>query len=524
MDFNRAVPEIGGVYSVNIIHERVITEPERLCHNFERAGQANSVFRNITAISENFHAGFAGFIKFAAIFRIDIAGQIKALAIRAVHTVKHNGAMSLPRHFGQFPQMFGPARRRAVGEFRKRRAARKRDVFDFNVTKRPGLVFEEYIDAAILAVFDLAPQRPVTAELWYQAGLYSGFDNFIGRSGVDANIGRADLYDVPIILQLAFRVVRCCDPDDRAFILHAHHGTCVGAMGGDDLAVQVYVGQKPFVAFDQTAFLEGTREFHIAISMEHPHIGGKPKEGLMDTTTVTAGVILIGDELLSGRTRDTNLGDIAWFLEPLGVQVGEARIISDNADTIVETVRTFAGRFDYVFTTGGIGPTHDDITADCIAKAFNVGISERADAIDALRERYGEEELNAARRRMARIPDGASLIKNPVSQAPGFQTENVFTLAGVPGIMRGMLQDIGHRIKGGAAVYSRTVLAAGIGEGDAAGPLAEIEKAYSGVSIGSYPFFDENMRGANFVARGRDQNILDQVEADLKALVETLGA
>ncbi len=242
----------------------------------------------------------------------------------------------------------------------------------------------------------------------------------------------------------------------------------------------------------------------------------------MTQKTVTAGVILIGDELLSGRTQDTNLSTIAKWLEPLGVQVGEARIVADDADVISETVRSFSDRFDYVFTTGGIGPTHDDITADCIANAFGLGISEREDAIEMLRERYELSELNTARRRMARIPDGASLIKNPVSQAPGFQTNNVFTMAGVPSIMRGMLPDIEHRIKGGAKVYSRTVTAEGIGEGDAAAGLAEIEKAHAGVSIGSYPFFNADLRGVNFVARGRDEAVLDAVERELRALVASI--
>ena len=244
----------------------------------------------------------------------------------------------------------------------------------------------------------------------------------------------------------------------------------------------------------------------------------------MSTKNVTAGIILIGDELLSGRTQDTNLSTIARWLEPLGVEVGEARIVADDADIISRTVRAFSERFDYVFTTGGIGPTHDDITADCIAAAFGLGISERADAIKVLRERYELEELNEARRRMARIPDGASLIKNPVSQAPGFQTKNVFTLAGVPSIMRGMLLDIEHRIEGGAKVYSRTVTASGIGEGDAAAPLAKIEKAHEGVSIGSYPFFNAELRGVNFVARGRDEAQLDKVEAALEKLVVTLSS
>lgn len=242
----------------------------------------------------------------------------------------------------------------------------------------------------------------------------------------------------------------------------------------------------------------------------------------MTQINVTAGIILIGDELLSGRTQDTNLSTIARWLEPLGVQVGEARVVADDAEIISNTVRHFSDRFDYVFTTGGIGPTHDDITADCIATAFGLGISERDDAIEMLRERYELSELNAARRRMARIPDGASLIKNPVSQAPGFQTKNVFTLAGVPSIMRGMLPGIEHRIKGGAKVYSRTVTALSIGEGHAAAKLAEIEKAYPGVSIGSYPFFNADLRGVNFVARGRDEAVLDAVERELRALVAEL--
>jgi len=238
--------------------------------------------------------------------------------------------------------------------------------------------------------------------------------------------------------------------------------------------------------------------------------------------SVTAGIILIGDELLSGRTQDTNLATIAKFLVPLGVNVAEARIIADDRSVIVQTIRTFSARFDYVFTTGGIGPTHDDITADCVAEAFGVNISEREDAINALLERYEIGELNAARRRMARIPDGASLIKNPVSQAPGFQTENVFTLAGVPGIMKGMLADIHHRIDGGAEVFSVTVTAENVGEGDAAADLAEIETNHDGVTIGSYPFFNENLRGVSFVARCRDRAVLKTVEDALKALVKSL--
>lgn len=243
---------------------------------------------------------------------------------------------------------------------------------------------------------------------------------------------------------------------------------------------------------------------------------------MTDKTKVTAGVLLIGDELLSGRTQDTNLAEIAKFLTPLGVQIGEARILADDAGIIRDSVKSFSERFDYVFTTGGIGPTHDDITADCIAAAFDLGISEREDALDELRKRYEESELNAARRRMARIPDGASLIDNPVSQAPGFQTHNVFTLAGVPQIMRGMLTDITHRIEGGAKVFQITVSVSDVGEGDAAARLAEIEAAYPGVSIGSYPWFNDDLRGVNFVARGTDETQLAEVKRDIETLVADL--
>lgn len=231
---------------------------------------------------------------------------------------------------------------------------------------------------------------------------------------------------------------------------------------------------------------------------------------------VTAGILLIGDELLSGRTQDTNLKTIADFLAPLGVQVGEARVLADEADIISSNVREFSERFDYVFTTGGIGPTHDDITADCIAAAFGLGISQRQDAVDELLKRYDPEDLNEARLRMARIPDGASLIKNPVSLAPGFQTKNVFTMAGVPQIMRAMLEDIEHRIEGGSIMTKRTIAVKRRGEGDVGGPLGEIANQYPDVSIGSYPFFDGDGYGLNIVIRAYESSDLDKCEADIR--------
>lgn len=204
-----------------------------------------------------------------------------------------------------------------------------------------------------------------------------------------------------------------------------------------------------------------------------------------------------------------------------GIDVVEVRVVPDETDRIVETVNTLRAQADYLFTTGGIGPTHDDITADAIAQAFGVPLPENAEAVALLQGRYPGDELNAARRRMARIPEGASLIANPVSVAPGFQIGNVFVLAGVPTIMTGMLEDVGPRLKGGAPVVSRTVRVSGVGEGDIAQPLAAAAKAHRELSLGSYPFFDPaaGRYGSNLVIRGRDGT---EVEAVADALVATL--
>jgi len=242
---------------------------------------------------------------------------------------------------------------------------------------------------------------------------------------------------------------------------------------------------------------------------------------------VTAAVIMIGDELLSGRTQDSNLKTIAQFLNPLGVEVREARVIPDIHETIIATVRTMAERYNYVFTTGGIGPTHDDITADAVAEAFGRKIDVRADARKILADWYAgrAQEMNEGRLRMARIPDGAELILNPVSAAPGFRIANVFVMAGVPAVMRGMLEDIGHRLEGGAVVHSHTVRAAGVREGDIAAPLAELAKARPDVNFGSYPFMRPRGSkvefGVSLVARSRDE---DLVAASVTALEEIIRA
>ncbi|MEL6662977.1 MAG: molybdopterin-binding protein [Pseudomonadota bacterium] len=240
----------------------------------------------------------------------------------------------------------------------------------------------------------------------------------------------------------------------------------------------------------------------------------------------TAAVLLIGDELLSGRTRDINLQQIADFLAPIGIPVKEARIVSDAQDDIVAAVNALRARYTYVFTTGGIGPTHDDITADAIAAAFGVEISKHPDVMADLTKRYAvmETEFTEARQRMARIPHGARLISNPVSGAPGFQMENVFTLAGVPAIVRGMLGDIGHRLEGGAVVESITVRGKGLREGDIAQQLGEAAEDMPNVSFGSYPWFrsmEDN--GVQIVARGTDPEALATAEERICKIMRGVG-
>ena len=237
---------------------------------------------------------------------------------------------------------------------------------------------------------------------------------------------------------------------------------------------------------------------------------------------VTAAVLIIGDEILSGRTQDVNLNAIATYLGAYGVDLAEARVVADDEGDIIAALDALRTRYDYVVTTGGIGPTHDDITADCVAKAFGVELEEDAEIIAAMTARFGEPP-NAARRRMARIPVGGSKVVNPVNGPPGFQIGNVFVLAGVPSIMRGMLQDVGHRLKGGTVVIARTVRVEGFGEGVIAAPLEAVAKNHPTESLGSYPFFSADGYGANLVIRGRDAEEVEATVVELIAALEAVG-
>jgi molybdenum cofactor synthesis domain-containing protein len=236
---------------------------------------------------------------------------------------------------------------------------------------------------------------------------------------------------------------------------------------------------------------------------------------------VTAAVMIIGDEILSGRTQDTNLRDIARYLGVHGVDVAEVRIVPDVIEEIVAALNQLRGRYDYVITTGGIGPTHDDITADAVAAAFGVELYEHPEILEIMQSKWAGEALTPARRRMARVPRGGDLVKNPVQGPPGFTIGNVFVLAGVPAIMRGMLEDVGPRLKGGAVTISRTVRVDNSGEGVIAAPLEAVAKAHPGMSLGSYPFFGPEGYGSNLVLRGRDAEELEATVAELITALKT---
>ncbi|MGB3243706.1 MAG: molybdopterin-binding protein [Sulfitobacter sp.] len=233
----------------------------------------------------------------------------------------------------------------------------------------------------------------------------------------------------------------------------------------------------------------------------------------------TAAMLVIGDEILSGRTRDSNMYHLAGQLNTIGVDLREVRVVGDERGVIIAAVQALSGAYDTVFTSGGIGPTHDDITADCIAAAFACSIDVREDARAILAAHYEKSgtQLNESRLRMARIPDGATLIENPVSAAPGFRLENVHVMAGVPSVFEAMVASVLPTLTGGAPLISKT-LRVERGEGDIAGPLRELAESYPTLSMGSYPYQKDGKYGAHVVIRGNDALVLDTAMDRLKAI------
>ena len=232
-----------------------------------------------------------------------------------------------------------------------------------------------------------------------------------------------------------------------------------------------------------------------------------------------ASLIIIGNEILSGRTQDKNLSYLANWLNEIGIQLAEVRVIRDEEEIVVETVNYLRSTYDYVFTTGGIGPTHDDITSLCIAKAFGVELEINKGALGILKEYYKDGELTDARMKMTKMPVGSELIENPVSRAPGFKMENVFVLAGIPSIMQGMLEGARKHLPVGEVVKSKSIDVF-TPESNVADALTDLQNKYSEVEIGSYPFNKENRFGTSVVMRSSDEVRLDKCESDLKELMK----
>ena len=232
-----------------------------------------------------------------------------------------------------------------------------------------------------------------------------------------------------------------------------------------------------------------------------------------------AALIIIGNEILSGRTQDKNLSYLANWLNEIGIQLSEVRVIRDEEEIIADAVNNLRKTYNYVFTTGGIGPTHDDITSLSIARAFNVDLEINDKALSILKEYYKDSELTDARMKMTMIPKGAELVDNPISRAPGFKIENVFVMAGIPSIMQGMLEGARKHLKGGDIIRSTSVDVF-TPESNVAEELAELQSNYPDVEIGSYPFSKENRFGTSLVLRSEDEELLQKCELELLKIVD----
>ena len=238
---------------------------------------------------------------------------------------------------------------------------------------------------------------------------------------------------------------------------------------------------------------------------------------------VTAAVLVIGNEILSGRTKDANLPYLGERLGELGIRLAEARVVPDLKDEIVAAVNALRARYTYVFTTGGIGPTHDDITAECVAAAFDRPLIRNPEALALLQAHYAPGDLNEARLRMANTPEGASLIENPISHAPGFRIENVHVLAGVPAVMRAMFEGLAPGLSGGPPLRART-LTSSLPEGTLAAGLGAVQARYPEVDIGSYPAFRDGRPSVAVVLRATDEPRLAAAAEEVGALIRELGA
>ena len=234
---------------------------------------------------------------------------------------------------------------------------------------------------------------------------------------------------------------------------------------------------------------------------------------------IFAGIIIIGNEILSGRTQDTNTSTLSIWLNSLGIKVQEVRVIPDTEETIIKTVNELRNKYNYIFTTGGIGPTHDDITASSVSKAFNLTYGPHKEAMSILEKYYKPGEFNEGRKKMACMPTDANLILNPTSGAPGFNVENVFCLPGVPSILKSMIGGISHKLIGGNPILSQTINLRTV-ESEIAKSLSEVQTKNKDVDIGSYPFFRAGKLGVAIVLRSSDQNKIDKCNLEIQNFIK----
>ena len=389
------------------------------------------------------------------------------------------------------------------------------DVLDFHVSVRT-IPRQQIVDPGAFAVSDFGPDVGGPGQFCHLAGAQGFADNAVGHGCVNpCHLSVRQFHQFPRKSQLALGVAAVFDPYTRAFVFQPQHCTGVGAVHRHFRSVvQNNVRQKPFVSADQAGGDQRAGELHVALV-----VIARTEDKTMPNPT--AAMIVIGDEILSGRTRDANMNHLAKALTEVGINLKEVRVVADEQADIVRAVNALRVEHDHVFTSGGIGPTHDDITADAIGRAFGVAVDVREDALDALAANYpnGRDDLNPARLRMARVPDGAALIENPVSGAPGFSVENVHVMAGVPRIFEAMVMGLLPTLKGGDPVLSANVKV-NLPEGEVAGPLAEVAARYPQLSMGSYPFVSPAGYGSNLVVRGTVAEMVERAANELAQVFE----
>ena len=437
---------------------------------------------------------------------IEIFGQGEPGATGHLHQIKHHRAMAGRCHGRQLAQMLGAARGDAIGKFGEPRPAAQMHILDLDIGIRQIIGPEQEIYAGIDPVFLFRPDIAIGCKRPDRPRAQRCADDPVRQAGIDPGPHPAGQVDQdPGPFQFALRIGGRLHPDRHSGLCQAQHRPGIGAMGRDLGAIrQNHIRKKTLIPPDQA------RRLQRGFKTDHPPRIGRRNRKDKQMGNPTAAMLVIGDEILSGRTRDINAHVLAQALTAHGITLVEIRFVADDPDQIIAALNSLRASMDHVFTSGGIGPTHDDITADCVARAFGVGIDIRDDARAILATNYAnpETDLNPARLRMARIPDGASLIDNPVSKAPGFSLQNVHVMAGVPKIFEAMLAGLLPRLTGGTPLQSRS-LRLDLPEGRVAGPLGEFAEQNPTLVIGCYPFNEGGNYGCNIVFRGPDPAALD---------------